>query len=84
MSRLYSAISGYVFKKLLSLFQFFFVTDVHCTITSKLCTNIHYTSMMYIVDRVHVYKLLMHRSRVNSLCLEKSGCSQTLIKVSGV
>ena len=32
-----------------------------------------------------MYKLLMHRSRVNSsLCLEKSGCSQTLIKVGGV
>ena len=41
--------------------------------------------MMYIVDGVHVYKLLMHRSRVtSSLCLEKSGCSQTLIKVSRV
>ena len=41
--------------------------------------------MMYIVDGVHVYKLLMHRSRVNSgLCLEKSGCSQTLIKVGSV
>ena len=38
--------------------------------------------MMYIVDGVHVYKLLMHRS--SSLCLEKSGCSQTLIKVGGV
>ena len=36
-------------------------------------------------DGVHVYKLLIHRSRVNSsLCLEKSGCSQTLIKVGGV
>ena len=32
-----------------------------------------------------MYKLLMHRSRVNSsLCLEKSGCSQTLIKVGRV
>ena len=61
---------------------------MHCTITSKLCTDcthIHYTGMMYIVDGVHVYELLMHRSRVNSgLCLEKSGCSQTLIKVGGV
>ena len=32
-----------------------------------------------------MYELLMHRSRVNSgLCLEKSGCSQILIKVGGV
>ena len=61
---------------------------MHCTITSKLCTDcthIHYTGMMYIVDGVHMYELLMHRSRVNSgLCLEKSKCSQTLIKVGGV
>ena len=39
-------------------------------------------NMMYIVDGVHVYKLLMHRSRVS--VLKKSGCSQTLIKVGGV
>ena len=70
-------------KSFCPCFHSFFVTD--CKITSKLCTHIHYTGMMYIVDGVHVYKLLMHRSRVNSsLCLEKSGCSQTLMKVGGV
>ena len=34
---------------------------------------------------VNLCGMLIHRSRVNSsLCLEKSGCSQTLIKVGGV
>ena len=34
---------------------------------------------------VNLCGMLIHRSRVNSsFCLEKSGCSQTLIKVGGV
>ena len=34
---------------------------------------------------VNLCGMLIHRSRVNSsLCLDKSRCSQTLIKVGGV
>ena len=52
---------------------------------AQLQANSAQISIIYIVDGVHVYKLLMHRSRVNSsLCLEKSGCSQILIKVGRV